>query len=182
VRNLATRSADAANEIKKLVSNATQKANNGKKIADGMIVGYSTLNENIGKTIDIIHDVEMASKEQLEGINQINDAVASLDRQTQQNAMIASQTHDVAVETDIIAKQVVMSANEKEFIGKNDVKGKVSARQSSSSSIKHVVTSKPKAAPSIASITPKPVAKTTPSVPIKPIVASNNDDDEWASF
>jgi methyl-accepting chemotaxis protein len=45
VRNLATRSADAANEIKKLVSNATVKANNGKKIADSMISGYITLNQ-----------------------------------------------------------------------------------------------------------------------------------------
>jgi len=89
VRNLATRSADAANEIKKLVSNATQKANNGKKIADSMISGYTTLNDNIEQTINLIKDVEMASKEQLSGINQINDAVASLDQQTQKNAMIA---------------------------------------------------------------------------------------------
>jgi methyl-accepting chemotaxis protein len=123
VRNLATRSADAANEIKKLVSNATTKANNGKKIADSMISGYTTLNDNIEQTINLIKSVELASKEQLTGINQINDAVASLDHQTQRNAQIASQTHDVAVTTDRIAKLVVTSANEKEFIGKNDVKG-----------------------------------------------------------
>jgi methyl-accepting chemotaxis protein len=124
VRNLATRSADAANEIKKLVSNATQKANNGKQIADSMISGYTTLNENIEQTINLIKDVEMASKEQLQGIEQINDAVAQLDQQTQRNAQIASQTHDVAVDTDTIAKLVVANANEKEFIGKNEVKAK----------------------------------------------------------
>jgi len=184
VRNLATRSADAANEIKKLVSNATQKANNGKKISDGMISGYETLNESIQQTINLIKDVEMASKEQLQGINQINDAVNSLDQQTQRNASIASQTHDVAVDTDTIAKLVVSSANEKEFLGKNDVKAKNMTKHSHTPTpqIKPVVASKPKAAPSIASTTPKPVAKTTPSAPIKPIVASNNDDDEWASF
>lgn len=64
------------------------------------------------------------SKEQLAGIEQINDAVNSLDQQTQQNAQIASQTHDIAVLTDEIAKLVVSDANAKEFIGKNEVKAK----------------------------------------------------------
>ena len=49
---------------------------------------------------------------------QINDAVNSLDQQTQQNAAIASQTHNVAVVTDEIAKLVVSNANAKEFDGK----------------------------------------------------------------
>ena len=124
VRNLASRSAEAANEIKTLVQNATSKANNGKVIADKMIDGYNGLNENISKTIELITDVESASKEQLSGIEQINDAVNQLDQQTQQNAMIASQTHDVAVQTDSIAKLVVSNANEKEFVGKNSVKAK----------------------------------------------------------
>ena len=89
-----------------------------------MISGYKELNENISQTINLISDIEMSSKEQLSGIEQINDAVNSLDRQTQQNAAIASQTHDVAVLTDEIAKLVVSNANAKEFIGKNEVKAK----------------------------------------------------------
>ena len=136
VRNLASRSAEAASEIKTLVSNATSKANDGKKISGKMIVGFNGLNENILKTIEIISDVESASKEQLQGINQINDAVNSLDQQTQQNAMIASQTHDVAVQTDTIAKLVVSNANAKEFVGKNSVKAKYMG-SSSSNKIKY---------------------------------------------
>jgi len=124
VRNLASRSAEAANEIKTLVSNAIAKANDGKQIADAMIDGYHGLNDNISKTIEIISNVENASKEQLQGIEQINDAVASLDQQTQQNATIASQTNDVALQTDTIAKLVVSNANAKEFIGKDTVQGK----------------------------------------------------------
>ena len=73
----------------------------------------------------IITDIEMASKEQLVGIEQINDAVNQLDQQTQQNASVASQAHDVAVTTDEIAKLVVSSANEKEFVGKNEVEAKI---------------------------------------------------------
>ncbi len=122
VRNLASRSAEAANDIKSLVSNATNKANTGKQIASKMIDGYTDLNQNISQTIELISDVESASKEQLLGIEQINDAVNSLDQQTQQIALIASQSHDVAVQTDQIAKLVVSNANNKEFIGKDIVK------------------------------------------------------------
>ncbi len=124
VRNLASRSADAAKEIKDLVQNATVKANLGKEIAGNMIDGYKQLNENISQTINLISDIQNASKEQLLGIEQINDAVTQLDQQTQQNAAVASQTHDVAVLTDEIAKLVVSSADEKEFEGKNEVKAK----------------------------------------------------------
>ena len=124
VRNLASRSAEAAREIKTIVENATSKANQGKDIANNMIEGYKQLNQNITQTINLIQDIEMSSKEQLTGIEQINDAVNSLDQQTQQNAMVASQTHDVAVITDQIAKLIVNDANAKEFEGKNEVKAK----------------------------------------------------------
>ena len=124
VRNLANRSAEAAREIKNIVENATKKANDGKNIANNMITGYKELNQNITNTINLISDIEMSSKEQLTGIEQINDAINNLDQQTQKNAVIASQTHDVAVTTDTIAKLIVSNANEKEFIGKNEVKAK----------------------------------------------------------
>ena len=124
VRNLASRSADAAKEIKAIVGNATLKANQGKNIANSMIEGYGKLNENIQHTINLISDIQNASKEQLLGIEQINDAVTQLDHQTQQNAQIASQAHDVAVVTDDIAKLIVSNANEKEFLGKSEVKAK----------------------------------------------------------
>ncbi len=190
VRNLANRSSDAANEIKALVSNATQKANNGKSIADKMIAGYTELNDNIAQTIELIKNVEMASKEQLAGINQINDAVTLLDRQTQQNANIASETLRVTIETDQIAKMVVANAEEKEFDGKANVKANklTSTSKSGVSGITSignslVKKSSPVVAPAntnatLVSSTPKTDVKKT----IKPIVSSSNDDDEWASF
>ncbi|MGB5866512.1 MAG: methyl-accepting chemotaxis protein [Arcobacteraceae bacterium] len=124
VRNLASRSAEAANEIKNLVQNAIDKANAGKEISAQMINGYKTLNENITQTIEVIQNVEQSSKEQLHGIEQINDTVNALDKQTQENAFIASQTHSVALDTDTIAKLVVSTADEKEFTGKENVKAK----------------------------------------------------------
>ena len=124
VRNLASRSAEAAREIKTLVETATQKADQGKRISEDMISGYKALNSDIIQTIELIKGVESSSKEQLSGIEQINMAVASLDQQTQQNAQIASQTYDVATQTDTIAKLVVDNANAKEFIGKESVQAK----------------------------------------------------------
>ena len=124
VRNLAFRSSEAAKEIKSLVESATNKANEGKQIAANMINGYKKLNENIGQTIGLISNIEVASNEQLNGIEQINHAINKLDYQTQQNALVASQTQDVAVLTDEIAKLVVNNVNAKDFNGKEQVKSK----------------------------------------------------------
>ncbi len=124
VRNLASRSAEAAKEIKNIVENARSKADEGKKIAGNMIEGYKELNQNIEETTNLIADIKMSSTHQLKGIEQINTAVTQLDQQTQQNAVIASETKNIAVITDKIAKLIVSSANEKEFIGKDKVTAK----------------------------------------------------------
>ena len=118
VRNLASRSAEAANEIKNLVENANNKANNGKKIADNMIDGYVSLNDNVSKTLDLISSVQTASVEQQKGIEQINNAIIQLDQQTRQNTVVASETKDVAQQTNEIAYLVIEDVNKKEFVGK----------------------------------------------------------------
>ncbi|WNL27573.1 methyl-accepting chemotaxis protein [Arcobacter cryaerophilus gv. pseudocryaerophilus] len=164
VRNLATRSSEAAKEIKDLVENATKKADLGKKISEDMIIGYKTLNEDIIKTIDLIKGVESSSKEQLAGIEQINHAINSLDQQTQQNAQIASQTYSVAMQTDTIAKLIVSNANSKEFIGKNEVKAKTLDENSPNKPILDIK---------------KPNIKEDKS---KNIPSKNEDKEEWTSF
>ena len=122
VRNLATRSADAAKEITKIIESAKNKADNGKQIANKMIDGYNVLKDNISETTHLISDVQSSSKEQLIGIEQINDAINILDKQTQNNASVASRVHDLAVIIDKFAKLIVSNANEKEFINKNNIK------------------------------------------------------------
>ena len=119
VRNLANRSAEAAKEIKNIVENATKKANNGKEIASNMIEGYKNLSLNISETMSLIDNIKNASKEQLIGIEQINDAVNQLDQQTQENAKIASEAHYVAISTGEISKIIVEYADKNEFIGKD---------------------------------------------------------------
>ncbi|MCG3674348.1 methyl-accepting chemotaxis protein [Aliarcobacter butzleri] len=170
VRNLASRSAEAAREIKSIVENATIKANEGKDISKNMIEGYVGLTKDIQQTITLIQDIEMSSKEQLVGIEQINDAVNQLDRQTQQNAMVSSQTHDVAIVTDEIAKMVVSDANEKEFIGKDEV----SARDMNK-------TLSQKKDNSVNIIESKKVSKKQKETVVTSDKTTNNDG-EWESF
>ncbi|MDY0192314.1 MAG: methyl-accepting chemotaxis protein [Aliarcobacter butzleri] len=113
VRNLASRSAEAAREIKDLVENATSKANQGKRISDDMSKGYDNLNKLISETIDIIKDVSVASNEQLQGIEQINDAISMLDRVTQENAHEATKVANIANETLQMAQVLVQNAKTK---------------------------------------------------------------------
>ncbi|MEA3352504.1 MAG: methyl-accepting chemotaxis protein [Campylobacterota bacterium] len=171
VRNLASRSAEAANEIKALVEAATNKANKGKKIADDMIGGYSHLNENISKTLELIHEVETASKEQQAGIVQINDAINSLDSQTQQNANIANETKDIAQQTDSIANLVIESTNGKKFNGQENVSAK-----------KMTATKSTPAPVNISSVQAKQELKKSPEQKLTPIRSTSSSDDEWASF
>ena len=115
VRNLAARSAEAAKEIKALVEDANEKANDGKKISDDMIKGYEELNTHISQTIELIEDVSHASKEQMSGIEQINDAVTMLDRVTQENANESNQVKQIASEVANMANDLVADAKSKKF-------------------------------------------------------------------
>ena len=122
VRNLASRSAEAASEIKTLVTNATKKASIGKKISNEMIEGYTGLNDNISKTINLISDVQNASQSQLQTIGTITQSIVKLEEKTVQNELVASATNEIALQTESIAKLIVSSVDEKEFDGKNSIK------------------------------------------------------------
>jgi methyl-accepting chemotaxis protein len=179
VRNLAARSADAAKEIKTLVETATSKANNGKNIAGEMIKGYSHLSDNISKTLELIKDVEGSSKEQLTGIEQINNAVNELDQQTQQNANVANQTKQISQSTQYIANRIVKNADDKTFIGKDSVKAEDLNMQDSPSKT-NSTSSKEKAKVKTEKVE-KEVIKPKTDTKSK-VITSNKNDDEWESF
>ncbi|RXJ79087.1 methyl-accepting chemotaxis protein [Arcobacter sp. F2176] len=119
VRNLASRSAEVAKDIKNLVETATEKANNGKNISSNMIEGFTTLENRIIETSNLINDVAAAANEQNLGIQQIADAVNMLDKVTQENAAIAEETNDIAKKTKEISDNVVIGVNKNNFNGKN---------------------------------------------------------------
>ena len=120
VRNLASRSAEAAREIKLLVGSATQEANNGKNASTEMIKEYDGLNENIQKTKQIIENISASLKEQERGIEQVNVAIADLDSATQQNALKAQETREIANHNDQMATSMVVDTNKTNFFGRDE--------------------------------------------------------------
>ncbi len=115
VRNLAERSTQAAKEIKNLVLHATTKANDGKAIANEMIEGYTNLNGIVHKTMELIKNVASSTKEQQNGVAQINDSITLLHQQINANSNVASQTNTIAVKTSVIANTIVENVYKKVF-------------------------------------------------------------------
>ncbi|UTJ07373.1 methyl-accepting chemotaxis protein [Arcobacter roscoffensis] len=116
VRNLASRSAEAAKEIKEIVELATNKAQEGKNISDEMIEGYKELNGNIANTTVTIEEVANASKEQERGIVQINDAINTLDQATQKNAQVAGEISHMAENISTMSNSLVTAASRASFL------------------------------------------------------------------
>jgi len=116
VRNLASRSAEAANEIKALVEKAALKTKEGQEISKNMIEGYNHLNENISSTITIINDVASSAKSQQTSMIQISDTVNQLDRVTQENASVASAINDMANENGQLAKNLEIAITRTSFL------------------------------------------------------------------
>ncbi|SHG48512.1 PAS domain S-box-containing protein [Hydrocarboniphaga daqingensis] len=91
VRSLAQRSAAAAKEIKGLINDSVQKADNGSKL-----VGQAgrTMNEivtSVKRVTDIMAEITAASQEQSQGIEQVNQTITQMDEVTQQNAALVEQ-------------------------------------------------------------------------------------------
>jgi methyl-accepting chemotaxis protein len=91
VRSLASRSAEAAKEIKVLINDSVAKVADGSKLVER---SGQTLTEIVGavkKVTDIVAEIAAASQEQASGIEQVNKAVTSMDEVTQQNAALVEQ-------------------------------------------------------------------------------------------
>lgn len=91
VRNLAGRSATAANEIKGLIQDSVAKVEEGSKLVDE---SGQTLEEIVGsvkQVSEIIADIANASQEQSDGIDQVNKAISQIDEVTQQNTSLVEE-------------------------------------------------------------------------------------------
>lgn len=93
VRNLAQRSASAAKEIKTLIQDSVRKVENGTDLVNKSGETLSEIVNSVKRVTDIVAEIAAASKEQLTGVEQVNKAVAQMDRVTQGNA---SQTEEMS--------------------------------------------------------------------------------------
>ncbi|MFT3785576.1 MAG: methyl-accepting chemotaxis protein [Tepidisphaeraceae bacterium] len=106
VRNLAMRSAEAAKNTSALIEESVGNAKNGVAIADEVGKSLGSIFEGTDKVNRLIGEIAAASREQAQGIDQVNQAVAQMDKVTQQNAANAEESAAASEEMTAQAEQL----------------------------------------------------------------------------
>ena len=96
VRSLAQRSADAAKEIKGLISNSVEKVEAGTRLVEAAGKTMTEIVDSVARVSGIIDQISNASGDQSSGIEQINQAVNQMDGVVQQNAAVVEQASAAA--------------------------------------------------------------------------------------
>jgi methyl-accepting chemotaxis protein len=107
VRNLAGRSAEAAKEIKGLISASVERVEQGAALVDQAGVTMTEVVSSIKRVTDIMSEISAASTEQSAGVAQVGEAVMQMDQATQQNAALVEQSAAAAESMNTQAKQLV---------------------------------------------------------------------------
>ncbi|MCB1766282.1 MAG: hypothetical protein KDJ22_09510 [Candidatus Competibacteraceae bacterium] len=92
VRKLAQRSADAAKEIKALITDSVTKVEDGSQLVERSGKTLQEIVTSVKKVSDIVAEMTVAAREQALGIEQVNKAVLQIDRATQRNASLVKET------------------------------------------------------------------------------------------
>ena len=96
VRNLASRSADAAKEIKTLIDASVTQIQQGSTLVEQAGTTMSDVVTAVRRVTDIMDEISAASQEQSDGIEQVSQAVGQMDQVTQQNAALVQQASAAA--------------------------------------------------------------------------------------
>ncbi len=92
VRNLAQRSAEAAKEIKTLITTSVERVGRGTVLVDQAGSTISEVVASIKRVTDLMNEVSVASNEQTANVVQVSGAVSQMDQVTQQNAALVEQS------------------------------------------------------------------------------------------
>jgi methyl-accepting chemotaxis protein len=98
VRNLAMRAADSARNTANLIEGTVKKVKDGASMMSGTHDAFGKVTGSAGKVAELLAEIAAASKEQSQGIDQVNKAVGDVDKVTQQNAANAEESSAAAVE------------------------------------------------------------------------------------
>jgi methyl-accepting chemotaxis protein len=98
VRNLAQRSAQAAREIKSLITDSVEKVQSGTLVVEGAGEAMKGLLNNAQRIKDLLGEMSHAASEQSSGVIHVGSAVQELDRLTQQNTALAEETAATAAD------------------------------------------------------------------------------------
>ena len=92
VRTLAQRSAEAAKEIKALISTSVQRVEQGTQLVDKAGATMADIVSAISRVTDLMAEISAASQEQSQGVAQVGEAVTQMDQTTQQNAALVEES------------------------------------------------------------------------------------------
>jgi methyl-accepting chemotaxis protein len=107
VRHLAQRSADAAKQIKSLISTSVERVDQGTILVDQAGVTMTEIVASIQRVTDIMSEISAASSEQSAGVAQVGEAVTQMDQATQQNAALVEESAAAAESLRVQAGQLV---------------------------------------------------------------------------
>nr|WP_315228247.1 methyl-accepting chemotaxis protein [uncultured Albidiferax sp.] len=107
VRSLAGRSAEAAKEIKALISASVEKVESGSRLVHNAGSTMTEIVQSVKRVSDIIGEITAASSEQSDGISEVNQAITQLDQMTQQNAALVEQSAAAAASLRDQAQKLV---------------------------------------------------------------------------
>ena len=107
VRSLAQRSADAAKEIKGLISASVGKVEAGAELVDGAGRAMEDIETQVQRVSDLIAEISSATQEQSLGIGQVGQGINHLDQITQQNAALVEQNAAASESLRLQAGQLV---------------------------------------------------------------------------
>lgn len=96
VRSLAGRSAEAAREIKSLISASVERVSAGTEIVEGAGKAMSELVSNATQINTLLGEISVATSEQSRGVEEVVKAIHLLDAHTQQNAALVEETSAAA--------------------------------------------------------------------------------------
>jgi methyl-accepting chemotaxis protein len=111
VRSLAGRSAEAAKEIKTLISNSVERVTAGTTLVDEAGVTMGEVVTSIKKVGDLVSEISVASDEQSAGVAQIGEAVTQMEYTTQQNAALVEEMATAATNLDGQANELVQAVS-----------------------------------------------------------------------
>ncbi|MDP2214189.1 methyl-accepting chemotaxis protein [Phenylobacterium sp.] len=110
VRALAQRSADAAKEIKSLISASSQQVAQGVGLVGQTGEALQRIVSQVAEIDSLVSEIAASAQEQATGLHQVNTAVNEMDRVTQQNAAMVEETtaasHSLATEAESLSQSV----------------------------------------------------------------------------
>ncbi|MCK2043941.1 Tar ligand binding domain-containing protein [Chromohalobacter sp. TMW 2.2308] len=106
VRNLASRSAEAAKEIKGLIHTSTTQIEQGSELVGNAETTMRDVVQAVKRVSDIMDEISAASQEQSDGIEQVSQAVTQMDQVTQQNASLVQEASSASASLEEQAQRL----------------------------------------------------------------------------